>query len=96
MKTISNKTFLILAGLMFISNFIQAETSEIKNFIGNELSNFHLQGFYVIGGIVAASLIIYVLINHFNKEEDEKIQRPAANAIHHRRHHHHKVVKKTA
>ena len=98
MKTISIKAFFILFGLMLMSNNISAEIGEkLKNFVGSEYSNFHIQGLYVIGGIILASLLIYLLMNHFTKDEpEERKYRPSGNLMHHRRHHHHKVIKKTA
>ena len=73
-------------------------TSEFSNAVTNELSNFHIQGLYVIAGIVTAGLVIYLLINHFGKEEKVE-QRPLRRAHYttHRRHQHQRsVIKKTA
>ncbi len=95
MKTTSIKAFLILFGLMLICIRINAQVGEkIKSFVGSEYSQFHIQGLYVIAGIIAVSVIINLLVMYFTRE-DEKT-RPNTNVPHHRRHHHHhRIVKKS-
>ncbi len=97
MKTTSIKAFFILFGLMLVSNNISAEIGDkLKSIVGSD-SSFHIQGLYVIGGIIVASLVMYLLMNHFTKDEPEgRKYRPSSHLTHHKRHQHHKVVKKTA
>jgi hypothetical protein len=97
MKTISNKALLILAGLMLLcSGSIEAGIiDKFKEFAGAEFNNF--QGLYIMSGVIIAGLVIYILVNHFGKEEEQRNVRHGANYTHHRRHqHHHRIVKKTS
>jgi fucose permease len=98
MKTKSFRAITILIGLLLITVSAQAGIGEsFQEFAGSSFSNF--QGLYIIAGIVIASLVLYIVLNHFNKEEDEKSHHHASGHAHHRRHRHvhhvHKVIKKT-
>lgn len=59
-------------------------------------------GIYIIGGLVVASLLIYIIYNHFiNKDKGEETQKttvkPGFNYKRHKHHHHtRQAVKKTA
>ncbi len=96
MKTKTLRTALILGGLMLvgIQNMSAVTGDEFKQLVSNELSNFHMQGLYVILGIIGAGLTFYFFSNRFIK--DEKPVRHKINYTHQRRHHHRTVVKKTA
>ncbi len=96
MKTTSFKALLILGGLMLTGTKMQAGIIDsFKNFVGNEFTNFHLQGLYVIGGIVITSMVFYLLNSHFTKE-DRPVVRQKVNPMHGRRQHQRSVIKKTA
>ena len=100
MKTSTIKALLIFTGSMLIGTgtLSAGVANEFSSAVTNELSNFHIQGLYVIAGIVTAGLVIYLFVNHFGKEEKEE-QRPFRRGHYHthRRHHHQRsVVKKTA
>ncbi|MCE3259112.1 MAG: hypothetical protein K0S12_753 [Bacteroidetes bacterium] len=98
METKSFKALLILVGLILLN--VTSATAGIgerfEKFVGSEFSNF--QGLYIIAGIVIASLVLYIVLNHFNKEE-EKSAHHSPRHTQHRRHHHmhhtHKIIKKT-
>ena len=97
MKTVTIKAILILGGLMLASEGLFAGAGKaLKNSISNELSNFHVQGLYVIGGIVVAGLVSYILINHFRKEEEKPLIHPKKNYAQLRRAHLKSINKKTA
>ncbi len=95
MKTTSLKAFLILGGSMLIGGTMQAGiTDQFIHSVSNELSNFHVQALFVIGGIIAAGLTFYFLTHFIYKEE--KPQRQKVSYSQQRRQHHRAVVKKTA
>ncbi|MCE3228414.1 MAG: hypothetical protein K0S32_2965 [Bacteroidetes bacterium] len=99
MKTKYSRAIAILTGLLLVNLTAQAGIGEsFQEFAGSSFSNF--QGLYIIAGIVIASLVLYIVLNHFNKEEDEKRHSHASGHGHHRRHRHvhhvHKVIKKTS
>ena len=88
MKTPSFRAELILLGLLLINKGLFAGAgNELKNSLSNELSNFHIQGLYVIGGIIIAGLLSYILFNHFRKEETKPLIRPKTNYAQQRRAH---------
>ncbi len=63
---------------------------KFKNTVANEFSS--LQGLYIAGGLVVASLLVYVVYNHLIKEkEDPELSKHAAkpgqNYRRHRQHH---------
>lgn len=99
MKTKSFKAILILVGLML--SFVQPMSAglgkTLHEFIGNEFANF--QGLYIIAGIIAVNLILYIFLNRKSeKEEAESYKKSVPGINHHRRRHqhqHHRVIKKT-
>jgi len=98
MKTKSIKAILLVFGLMLFNlNTASATIGEKFNqFVGSEFSN--MQGIYIIAGIVVASLVVYIVVNHFNKEEEDKSIRHGAShhhRRHHQHHHQHRIIKKT-
>jgi hypothetical protein len=96
MKTTTLKTALILGGLMLINaqSMNAGISDQLNHFIANELSNFHMQGLYVILGIIGAGLTFYFFSNRFIK--DEKPVRQRINYTQQRRQHHRAVIKKTS
>ena len=97
MKTTYIKRGLILFGstLMAAETMRAGITDQFSNSVNNELSNFHIQGFFVIVGVIAAGLGFYFLNNKLNKEEKALPQKKTV-AAHQRRMHHRGVIKKTA
>ena len=74
---------------------LQASTAnEFISLMGVELSHFHVQGLYVIGGIIAAGLAFYFVTHKFGKEE--KPVRQKISFSQQRRQHHRVVIKKTS
>ena len=99
MKTRILKAAYFLMGFLLVNvNTASASVGErFDNFMGSAFDNN--QGLYIIVGIVIASLVLYLIVNHFNKEEEEHSTtvRHGSHYSHHRRHHHpHKIVKKTS
>jgi hypothetical protein len=99
MKTNILKAAYFLLGLLLVNvNAMHASVGEkFDKFVGSEFSSY--QGIYIIVGVVIASLVLYLVVNHFNKEEDEHTTvRHGTHYSHHRRHHHHvhKIIKKTS
>lgn len=98
MKTKILKTVYFLFGMLLLNGSASASVGEkFDKFVGSEFSNY--QGLYIIAGIVIASLVLYVIVNHFTKREERKTVHHGTHLSHHRhhRHHHsHKVIKKTA
>ena len=95
MKTAFNKANLILVGLVLFGtgNMKAGISDKFKEFVGNEFSNF--QGLYIMAGIIISSLVLYILVNHFGKEESN--ERHISTAGHRRHHHHHqRIIKKTS
>jgi hypothetical protein len=101
MKTTKFKAFIILLGLWLVNmqTITAGKMDGIKKFAGDQMSNFNMQGLLVIGGIVGAGLLIYIVSNHLVKDkEDETLtqQQYKAHKHNHNRHHHSKhIVKKT-
>ena len=96
MKTTTFKALLILGGLMLtgIQSMHAGITDQFSNSISNELSHFHIQGLFVIFGIVAAGLSFYFLTHKPVKEEGALRQK--VSYTQQRRQHHRAVIKKTA
>ncbi len=97
MKTTSFKALLILVGSLLISGNLSAGVGDqLSHSVSDELSHFHIQGLYVIGGIIVAGLLIYLLVNHFGKEEGKPFVRNRSNYAHNRRAQQRAIVKRTA
>jgi hypothetical protein len=96
MKTISLKAFFILLGFMLLNaGHVRAGIiDKFKEFAGTEFNNF--QGLYIMAGIIISSLVIYILVNHFGKEEEKRVVHGANYSGHRRHHHHHRVIRKTS
>jgi hypothetical protein len=95
-KKLSRKLFLLML-LTFSSLFSHAgATDKFKNLISKQFNSF--EGIYIMGGIIAGSLLVYVISNYLMKEKEDKNPNPAAHHHSHHRHHrhHHRVVKKTS
>lgn len=100
MKTTTLKAFMILVGLMLVN--IQTMSAgvigDISKFAGEQMSNFNMRGLWVIGGVVGAGLLIYIISNHLTKEKDEQ---PVGQNNHigkrnHQRYHDRHIIKKTS
>lgn len=81
METKSNtgtntKRVLLLNFLIFISLYASADVGgKVKNTLSKEFNS--LTGVYIIGGLIAAGLIIYVITNYVFKEKEEEIPKDA-------------------
>ncbi|MBA3663447.1 MAG: hypothetical protein H0W61_04465 [Bacteroidetes bacterium] len=98
MKTTFFKSVSLLLGFLLVNvNSMSASVGDkFDKFVLSEFSN-SLGGFYIIAGIVIASLVLYVIVNHFNKEEEKRTVHHGSHFTHHKRHHHtHRVIKKTS
>ena len=101
MKTTNFKAMAILVGsvLINIQSMSAGVVDNVKKFAGDQVSNFNILGLLVIGGIVGASLIIYIISNHLIKEKEEPTigqTGQVKRSIHSRHHHTRQVVKKTS
>lgn len=104
MKTTKFKAFLILIGsvLANIQSVSAGTIDQVKKFAGEQVSNFNMQGLLLIGGIVGAGLLIYIITNHVIKDKDEETvsnlgQNSRISQYNHHRHHHPRhIVKKTS
>lgn len=72
---------------------------KFKKTIASEFSN--LQGLYIAGGLVVASLLVYIIYNHVIKEKEDPnltkhAAKPGANYRRHKLHHHPKQPIKKA
>lgn len=67
---------------------------KFNKFAGTEFTS--LRGLYIMGGIIIASLVVYLLTNHFSKEDKAEAREDLSKTYHRRSHHHHRVIKKTA
>jgi hypothetical protein len=100
MKTKILKAVYFLIGMLLLNGPASASVGDkFDKFVGSEFSNY--QGLYIIAGIVVASLVLYVIVNHFNKQEERKSVHHGTHVSHHRhhrhhQHHQHKVIKKTS
>lgn len=101
MKTTKFRALMILIGSMLVSSqsMSAAVLDGVKKFAGDQMANFNMQGLLVIGGIVGAGLLVYIISNHIIRDKDEQtvVQNPHVNRhIHHRHHHTRHIVKKTS
>lgn len=101
MKTTTFKAISILVGLMLVNtqNMSAGAVSKFQKFAGDQMSNFNTQGLLVIGGIIGASLVLYIISNHLIKDKDEEVlvqKSQGGRQNHHRHHHARQVVKKTS
>ena len=101
MKATNFKAVSVLVGLALVnSQSMHAGVADkFQKFAGDQLSNFNMQGLLVIGGIIGASLLLYIISNHLIKEKEEPKfgQNPQVGRQNHHRHHHAKhIVKKTS
>jgi hypothetical protein len=96
MKTKSFKAYMILVGLVLLgSGTLNANVIDnFKHFMGTEFSG--TEALYLMGGIVVGSLVLYLMVNHFSKEDEQKQERGSINPAYQRRHRHNRVVKKTS
>ncbi|MCW3077564.1 MAG: hypothetical protein JWO32_2173 [Bacteroidetes bacterium] len=99
MKTKFFKAAHILVGflLMTVSTANASIGEKFNKYVGNEFTNF--QGLYIIGGIVVASLVMYFIVNHLQKEEEHGVAHHGSHFSRHKRHvHHHasRIIKKTS
>jgi hypothetical protein len=102
MKTMKNKSQwpLLLSFLaLFSANTSKADSfDKLKKTLVNDFSG--MEGFYIIGGLVVGSLLIYVIYNHFIKDKEDETSskstiKPGFNYKRHRHHHVKAAVKKT-
>ncbi len=100
MKTTKIKAFIILVGLVLVNiqSISAGVIDDVKKTAGNELSNFNMQGILLIGGIVGAGLLIYIISNYLTKEKDEQPlgQNHHIGKRNHQRYHNRHIIKKTS
>ena len=101
MKTTNFKAFATLVGLLLlnIQSMNAGVVDKVQKFAGDQVSNFNILGLLVIGGIVGASLVIYIISNHLIKDKDDRVtmQTGQTKRQSHQRHHHaRQIVKKTS
>lgn len=101
MKTINFRAMSILVGLALVSSqrMVAGVMDSVTNNSGNQMSNLNTQGLIVMGGIVGASLVLYILTTYVIKDKSQSVldQKPPVNRHNHNRHHHNRqVVKKTS
>jgi hypothetical protein len=101
MKTINFRAMSILVGLVLVSSqrMVAGVMDSVTNNSGNQMSNLNTQGLIVMGGIVGASLVLYILTTYVIKDKSQSVlgQKPPVNRHNHNRHHHNRqVVKKTS
>jgi hypothetical protein len=97
MKTNSLKAFLTLVGLILLNFSASANDigTQLNKFVNNDSTSMH--GVYIMLGVVVASLVTYLIVNHYNNKEEVASHRKGGHSAHlHHRRHHHKVVKKTS
>lgn len=100
MKTTKLKAFMILVGLVLVN--IQTMSAgvigDITKFASDQMSNFNMQGLLVIGGVVGAGLLIYIVSNHLTKEKEEQHmgQNSHIGKRNHQRYHNRHIIKKTS
>lgn len=95
------KRIVFLNILLFSYLFASADFGgKLKNTVSKEFNS--LTGLYIMGGIIAAGLIIYIVSNYVIKEKQEDIPKDAIqhsqhNHLRHKlRHSHGKDIKKTS
>ena len=86
--------------LLFSSLFASADFGgKLKNTVSKEFNS--LTGIYIMGGLIGAGLLIYIITNYVFKEKQEELPKDAMqhsqhNHLRHKmRHSHHKDVKKS-
>lgn len=101
MKTTNFKAMSILVGLVLgghqktCANVIDS----VANVSGSQMSDLNTQGLIVMGGIVGASLLLYIITTYVIKDKNEPVldQKTPINRHNHHRHHHNRhIVKKTS
>lgn len=75
MKTTKFKAFLILVGLVLvnITKMSAGVIDDVKKTAGAQVSNFNMQGILLIGGIIGAGLLIYIVSNYLVKDKEEQV-----------------------
>jgi hypothetical protein len=101
MKTTNSKAMVILVGLVLVSgqNMFANVIDSVANVSNNQMSNLNTQGLIVMGGIVGASLLLYIITTYVIKDKNEPVsdQKTPINRHNHNRHHHNRhIVKKTS
>jgi len=101
MKTTNSKAMAILVGLVLVSgqNMFANVIDSVANVSNNQMSNLNTQGLIVMGGIVGASLLLYIITTYVIKDKNEPVsdQKTPINRHNHNRHHHNRhIVKKTS
>jgi hypothetical protein len=101
MKTTKFKAMAILVGLVLsnIQSMCAGVIDNVNKVDGGQISSFNMQGLIVMGGIVGASLLLYIVTTYVIKDKDEPIldQKSQINRHNHHRHHRARnVVKKTS
>ncbi|MEO6303948.1 MAG: hypothetical protein ABIP51_12330 [Bacteroidia bacterium] len=101
MKTTKLKALTILLGSMLVSSqhMSAGVIDNVKKFAGDQITNFNMQGLLVIGGVVGAGLLVYIISNHVIKDKDDQtaVQNPHISRHNHHRHNHARhIVKKTS
>lgn len=83
MKTTKFKAFMILVGLLLVNvqTISAGIIDDVKKTAGNEISNFNMQGLLIIGGIIGAGLVIYIISNYFMKEKEEYVDAKQSSHI---------------
>lgn len=101
MKTTNFKAFSALVGLVLVSNqkLCANVMDSATNVSGNQMSNLNTQGLIVMGGIVGASLLLYIITTYVIKDKKEPVfdqKTPITRHNHHRHQHNRQIVKKTS
>lgn len=101
MKTINFKAMSILVGLVLggSQKMCASVIDSLTNGSGSQMSNLNTQGLIVMGGIVGASLLLYIITTYVIKDKSQTVldQKTPINRHNHHRHHHNRhVVKKTS
>jgi hypothetical protein len=101
MKTTNFKAISILVGLVLggSQNMCASVIDSVTNGSGSQMSNLNTQGLIVMGGIVGASLLLYIITTYVIKDKSQTVldQKTPINRHNHHRHHHNRhVVKKTS
>ena len=101
MKTTNFKAMAILVGLVLVSgqNMFANVIDSVTNVSNKQMSNLNTQGLIVMGGIVGASLLLYIITTYVIKDKNEPVldQKTPINRHNHNRHHHNRhIVKKTS
>ncbi|MEI8136487.1 MAG: hypothetical protein WCH21_04085 [Bacteroidota bacterium] len=101
MKTTNFKVLAVLLGLALLkSQSMNAGVADkFQKFAGDQISNFSMRGLLVIGGIIGASLLVYIISNHLieDKEDHKFGQNTQSRRQNHQRNHHSRnIAKKTS